>query len=237
MKILNYTFLLFSLIVILSCKKAEQDITPKDFVSYYAFNGNTNDSKGNQSSIVNYRTKLTTDKNGNANSAYAFDGTAYLELPVPTAKNVFTYSIWANATETPQSGTIGVVFSVGSAGGDQLVSTANNYANVSGWSLTTYNSDATNLGLNTGGLSSLIINKWTHLVISRDSENFKAYVDGKLLGTLPTKGKNAGYGNDTPKFYIGSRHTGQTFIGSIDELKVFDRALTDSEVLALYTSY
>jgi hypothetical protein len=235
MKKINFTFLLLSIIVVLSCKKTEEDITPKDFVSYYSFDGNTNDSKGNLSSIINYRAKLATDKNAKENSAYFFDGNAYLELPVPSAKNVFTYSIWASPSSVGFSGYLGVVFSVGSQGGDQLISIANNYFGGTGWSLTSYNSDGTLLNANSTGLPS--INTWYHLVISRNEESFRAYVNGKLIGLVTANGKKPGYGSDQTKFYIGSRHSTQSFVGSIDELKVFDRVLTDDEVKALYTSY
>ncbi len=236
MKTQNYPLLLFALITTLSCKKTEEDIIPKDFISYYNFDGNTNDSKGNQSSIINYRAKLATDKNGKENSAYFFDGNAYLELPVPIAKNVFTYSIWASPSSVGSSGYLGVVISIGSSGGDQLIAFANNYlGGGSGWSLTSYNSDGTLLNGNSTGLPT--VNTWYHFVISRNEESFRAYLNGKLLGLVTANGKKPGYGSDQTKFYIGSRHSGQGFLGSIDELKVFDRVLTDEEVKALYTSY
>jgi hypothetical protein len=235
MKTLNYTFLFLSLIIILSCKKTEEDITPKDFISYYSFDGNTNDSKGNQNSIVSFRAKLAPDKNGKTNSAYSFDGSAYLTFPVPTSKNIFTYSVWASPSSLGSSGYLGVVFSVGSVGGDQLVALANNYSGGNGWSLTSYNSDGTAISGNVTGLPTVDV--WYHLVISRNDENFRTYMNGKLIGLVPTNGKKPGYGNEQPKFYLGNRHSGQGFVGSIDELKVFDRVLTDDEVKALYTSY
>ena len=242
--IINF-FLLFSVISVLSCKYTDNDVNitpnvdspPNDFISYYSFNGNPVDSKNSQSAGIIYGAKLMDDKKGNSNSAYYFDGNAHIELPIPEAKNTYTYSFWAKATSTPFPGTIGAAISVGSVGGDQLVNTANDYYGVSGWALTSYNSDGTNLGLNTGTVSSLSVGKWVHLVLSRDSKNFKAYADGQLLGVLPTNDKTPGYGYDQPKFYVGSRHSGQGFVGLIDEIKIFDRVLSDEEVKKLYTSY
>lgn len=237
MRLITNSFLLFSAISVLSCKNNEADITPKDFISYYSFNnGSTVDSKNNQNLGVIYGAKLMDDKNGTSNSAYYFDGNAYIELPVPTAKNTYTYSFWAKATSTPFPGTIGAAISVGSVGGDQLVNTANDYYGVSGWALTSYNNDGTNLGLNTGTVASLSVGNWVNFVFSRDNKNFKAYVDGKILGILPTDNKAPGYGNGQPKFYVGSRHSGQGFIGLIDEIKIFDRVLSDEEVKNLYTT-
>ena len=43
-------------------------------VAYYPFNGNANDESGNGNHGVNYGATLTTDRFGNANSAYSFDG-------------------------------------------------------------------------------------------------------------------------------------------------------------------
>ncbi len=44
-------------------------------VAYYPFNGNANDESGNGDNGTVFGATLTTDRFGNTNSAYAFDGT------------------------------------------------------------------------------------------------------------------------------------------------------------------
>ncbi|HEY4205695.1 MAG TPA: hypothetical protein VGM31_02740, partial [Puia sp.] len=59
-----------------------QDITT-GLIAYYPFNGNADDAtgNGNNGSLVNGPT-LTTDKMGNPNSAYYFDGVDdYIKIP------------------------------------------------------------------------------------------------------------------------------------------------------------
>ncbi|MDI9873715.1 hypothetical protein [Flectobacillus rivi] len=128
---MKFIYYILLLLLFLGCKKT--DPTPKDFISYYSFNGNTNDSKGTNSAISIYRARLTDDKNGNINSAYYFDGNSYIEFPKPAIKNDFTVSLWAMLESIPTEGTIRTAMSIGSSGGDQLINVANNYYEVSGW--------------------------------------------------------------------------------------------------------
>ena len=235
MKKLSIITLSVLALFIASCKKTVDDPTPMDYVSYFSFNGNTNDVKSGTSATSFLNVKLTKDKNGKENSAYLFSGNSLMEFPLPSAKNIFTYSVWASPTVAPFNGSLNTVFSVGSQGGDQLISLSNGYSNINGWSLTSYNSDVTAISFDTGIIPE--INTWHHLAITRDDEYYKAYYNGKLLGTKSVNGKKPGYGNGTPKFYIGNRHTGQGFTGIIDELRIYDRALTEQEIQTLYTNY
>ena len=77
---------------------------------------------------------------------------------------------------------------------------------------------------------------WRHVVVSRDSASglVKVYVDGALSasGTLTT-----GYLYQRA-FGIGRPENGQLanyFPGTLDEVRIYDRPLTDGEVLALYS--
>lgn len=45
-------------------------------VGYWPFNGNANDESGNGNNGTVNGTTVVTDKNGNLNSAYSFDGTS-----------------------------------------------------------------------------------------------------------------------------------------------------------------
>jgi len=51
---------------------------PKDgLVAYYPFSGNHNDASGNGLNLIQYGSpQLTTDRFGNSNSAYLFNGTS-----------------------------------------------------------------------------------------------------------------------------------------------------------------
>ena len=49
-------------------------------VGYWGFNGNANDQSGNGNNGTVNGATLTTDRNGNANSAYSFDGNDFIEI-------------------------------------------------------------------------------------------------------------------------------------------------------------
>lgn len=95
-------------------------------------------------------------------------------------------------------------------------------------------------GITTGtwypaSFGSLQANTWYHLAATYDGENFKAYKDGVLITTNSTPSGNADSETNTLKF---GRHSNgaQYFSGTADEIRVYNRALTNSEVATLPTS-
>ena len=56
-------------------------IPTDDLVAYYPFNGNANDESGNGNNGTIFRATLTTDRFGNANRAYSFDGSSFISVP------------------------------------------------------------------------------------------------------------------------------------------------------------
>src|ERR1700733_10715107 len=72
---------------------------PKDsLVAWYPFNGNANDESGNGNNGTNYGATLTTDRFGDSNKAYYFNGTSsYISglLSSIKLKNTgITISLW-----------------------------------------------------------------------------------------------------------------------------------------------
>jgi hypothetical protein len=89
-----------------------------------------------------------------------------------------------------------------------------------------------------GDIGNITLNVWTHLAFS----NNKFYINGALAATLSGTLYTAG---DTYGFYIGANgaydygyvhdeNYGSPFDGQIDQFRVFNRALTASEVAELY---
>jgi len=87
-----------------------------------------------------------------------------------------------------------------------------------------------------GDESTINDNIWHHLVMvwDRTSETYEGYVDG---GSIGTSGTVSGYGGvSTVK--VGSTGDATTgfFTGSIDDFRVFSRALTAQEIIDLFES-
>src|SRR5688572_22093955 len=97
-------FLLFIAMAAISFSFAQ--IPTTGLVAYYPFSGNANDSIGNNDGTV-YGAALTTDRFGNPNSAYTFDGVNdYIKVSDAIGLNNpnFTYSAWVYANALPANG-------------------------------------------------------------------------------------------------------------------------------------
>lgn len=79
-------------------------------------------------------------------------------------------------------------------------------------------------------------NQWTHVtgVVDRRAGEIRLYVDGSLQATQPIPA-NVGNVSNSADLYIGKNHAGGLFHnGLIDEVEIFDRALTQSEIQDIY---
>lgn len=77
--------------------------------------------------------------------------------------------------------------------------------------------------------SYLSVNKWSHIVGTADSTTGKVclYIDGKKAGEGTFSGQ---INTNSLPFQIGKRYDGGYFGGVIDEVRVYDYALTDSQI-------
>jgi hypothetical protein len=96
-----------------------------------------------------------------------------------------------------------------------------------------FNGGCGNADLNSGVVP--VAGQWYHVVGTYDGATIKIFVNGVLQNSqslATTIGTNAF------PLYLGenSQATGRNWSGDIDEIKVFDRALPDTEVLAMYNN-
>jgi hypothetical protein len=75
---------------------------------------------------------------------------------------------------------------------------------------------------------------WHHYVFSYDGTNIYLYVDGVKIGSVTGSGivNNAANIN----FLVGNSIVNEYWDGTIDELAIFNRALTDAEVYSIYAA-
>jgi hypothetical protein len=85
--------------------------------------------------------------------------------------------------------------------------------------------------------NSITSGNWYHVVCVYDNTNMKIYLNGQLKDTYTFTG---GTGTSTPdkNMAIGARSFDSTidgfFTGTLDDIRVYNRALTDEEILQLY---
>ncbi len=90
------------------------------------------------------------------------------------------------------------------------------------------------------GAPSLLDGKWHHLVGTYDRKTVRLYVDGVEIGTGTPHTAPIPYASFSKKdLYIGGYPLGQTasLIGDIDDVKIWDKALTRAEVRSRYRGY
>jgi len=221
------------------------DTVPNGLVACYPFNGNANDAsgKGNNGTLKG-GVALTTDRFGNPNSAYQLDGiSGYIEaadspnLDVGTGD--YSMSIWlhyqgnGSVDKWNVKGALvdkreGIASSA--TGGYSLYLSPNQVATqmVGGGQ---YNNFTANAVIENNGSG-----KWRHIVAtverSSGSTRVKLYMDGKIIQTLLFTAFASLDNKATLK--IGYTN-GQIFLkASVDDVRLYKRALTDIEVKQLY---
>jgi hypothetical protein len=213
-------------------------------VACYPFNASAVDATGNGNDGTVNGATLTADRFGKTNSAYNFDGNSYISISPDQLKNKsYSYATWVKLDAIPVEGESGTFLSIGGPGsGDQVLSSTNNYSVLSskGFNCGGYNSGTPVVSTNwTGVLPS--VGKWYNVIVTRDNTSIKLYVDGILIANnspnTATNGTEPAYAN-TSYAIIGSRIGAGGFIqsmqGSLDDIYIYNRAITAEEVTALY---
>ncbi|MBI9038866.1 MAG: PKD domain-containing protein, partial [Bacteroidales bacterium] len=196
----------------------EGDIN-QGLIAYYPFSGNTDDYSGNGHHGINYGATLTTDRFGIPDNAYDFDGSSnYMDMGNWFNYNDFTISMWVNR-ET--------------IGNSWRVLIDNNHPN--NWVIQSHeNSNDFVFGLYPdGGVDFTIdLNQWDYVVCIKDGTSIKTYIDG-VFQNESTMIATINYNN--PNLNISRWGAGGRFFdGKIDDIRMYDRALSENEIQMLY---
>ncbi|MFI5157973.1 MAG: LamG domain-containing protein [Sphingobacteriales bacterium] len=236
-----------------------QDVSPQNLIAYWKFTGNTNDTSGNGhngtlktgwvgssvATAVDGGTLpiLTTDRYGHANSAYHFNNAAYIEVPYTAdlRPSSFTISVWIKPDITNAGN---YIFSVDRWNGYKFQIQSNNFPYL------TINTDGGyhDVDDNPGAVA---LSVWSHLAVSYTNGAAKFYINGVLTKTVTEAGNpvplaspvNLSIGNEMPKtaynftdssspqYFYGASY----FIGSLDDIRLYNTVLTDAQVHSIYT--
>jgi hypothetical protein len=163
-------------------------------------------------------TTATADRFGKRNAAYAFNGqSSKVHLGNWFKPPSFSVSLWINA---------------GSQRGHAVL-IDNNHGGNSNWVCQSLDEHKNN-GYGFGGISLFYVpaGKWVHLVLVSDLDTQRVFVDSLLKGT----GKFAIRYNLEPNLNLGywADQNARYWTGSIDDVRLYDRALSATEVSALH---
>ena len=231
----NSIFMLVMMFLITS--NAQATLTD-GLVSYYPFNSNANDATGNNHNGTVHGATLTTDRFGNLNSAYSFDGVNdYIRIPDDPqldGMNSLTLSVWVKIN-----------------GGTQETEILNKYVHGPPHSDSSYN-----IGIDSGPLAvfqyatnddsvikisndPLPIEPWHHIVGVYTGVGGSLFVDGSIVALSRDDPDSAGPLNSiTADLLIGCGEGGGSlvrfFAGEIDDVCIYNRALSPEEISELY---
>jgi len=221
---MNNKFLKVISAALMLAATAMTNVANAGLIHSYDYNGNANDGTGTSHGTVNGAT-LTTDRFGNTNSAYAFSGEQYIDSSFTTPTTA-SFSIWASLGSQTDAGDM--LFSIDGYGtaGVNLWLYTNSTAYWNTW-------DGAANPFGTYG-NSVRDGDFHHYVVVNDQVNNETtlYIDGSKLGT-------ADYRHDGGNLFrvgAGKYDRGYAWDGTIDDVSVYDHALSQAEVSALYSA-
>ena len=212
------------------------DIIPRDgLVGWWPFNGNANDESGNGNHGTINGPTLTTDRYGNQNEAYDFDGiNDNISLSNVPFINQITLSFWINIPF--DGGGITIVQNCPFFPYNTSFATSSLPTNYHQYILYSNNCPLTaqNYYLNHSGS---IVNSWHNLVYTIDkNSDCRLYFDGIFQGLY--NGSNfENCSNKNTNLRFGGNWVSndpQWFKGKLDDIGIWNRALTQEEITSLY---
>lgn len=217
---------------------------PQGMVAFYKFDGNLNDLSGyNNNGNAITANGVFTYANGVAEKSLIYDGASYVEVNDSDSLDMdkgFTCSVWLNVDSYRNSGNDYQPIVDKQDGGSFLWKDRSAYLVHVGFD------DRATLELHRSGkdagtgeraifAAKQPANKWYMLTITANGEEMKCYMDGVLKQTVT---KNNSIPHSLGKLMIGiMRNVNNNttyFKGKMDELRLYNYALSATQISALY---
>jgi hypothetical protein len=210
------------------------DLPLDGLVVFYPFDGNAKDVSSNQLHGLVTGATLSTDRNGSAQSSYYFDGNDYINMGNPAQLqivNEITLSVWIrlNTTITAMRDII----------------TKRDPNALKGFN---FIKDITALGVHRGGFKTwpkssptcmsylsgqIIPYEWICMTVTLTGSEMKFYMNGVLVNQATNHCQLIDTSNGN--FLIGTGSMAYLpFLGDIDDVAVYKRAIRAEEVMQLY---
>jgi hypothetical protein len=175
---------------------------------------------------VNHGAVLTSDRQGNPNSAFHFDGQAYIDISGGSALNgmsSFTLSAWIDTEIVGPASVISKVTPNRDFVLDLAVTASGNWVNAQFAHFATYYHV---WARQPEGM----LNAWTFLTAVWTGSSWSLYINGALAGESTVVDGAVPLWTGT-SFRIGSLGDGDWYFrGAIDEVRIYDKALTADDV-------
>ena len=247
---------IFGLATITMAQAIPSYVPTNGLVGWWPFNGNANDESGNGNNGTINGSILTSDRNGNSNTALnqTLDGShVRTQSVISNSPNNFTISLWVNPSQIDSVKTQGIT------GGEGYgVMSVIHPAHGSNWGSQSNNAG---VGINIGTNQIQIVEHthlfiasplvysaqltgWHHIVVVYDQHVPKLFVDGNLVATglqsnIQSVHPSSGFCSTYNQSGFGSSFNPNgtpigNFKGKFDDIGVWNRALTQQEITDLY---
>ena len=216
-----------SLLINSSIQAQVPSYVPTDgLVGYWPFNGNANDESGNGNDGTVNGATLTADRFGMDNKSFNFQNNEIVIQENPlfgiVQNGEFSIAIWLN-----KEGNQSVMHCIGKR---------SLYSPYFSWQIA-YNSSiffqsgtAPNETIGVNSTSDLLNDTWTFVIGIYNNSTWDIYINGEL--------NNSGVGlanmDDLSNLTFGNSGGFEGFYGSLDDIGIWNRALTETEIQALY---
>ena len=192
-------------------------------VGWWPFNGNANDESGNNNNGTVNGATLTTDRFGNAGKAYSFDGVNDDISANRVFQNSFSFSGWYYLNLNQQ---FSPIIDAYNANWEILIESLQ--PTFVKWISppASYQELFTTIFNNT--------NQWYHIVCTYSGNQVTVYSNGNLIKIFT----NVTLPNNNGSYYFGKSFSGlpQYLNGKLDDIGIWNRALTQQEITDLYNA-
>ena len=236
--------LLFSvLFTTMSFAQVPSYVPANGLVGWWPFNGNANDESGTGNNGTVNGATLTTDRNGVANQAYSFDGDDRIDvgnLNLGQIQYSYTYSTWFRTSLNSNTDKT-IISDYNSSSEDDNI--------FSCWNFLEFNNQVVRFetrnypnGYGVGSTSPLNNGVWHNMVsvLDRNTGQLELYVDGIFISSTSFPNQTNFDANGFLRFGVhmwsNTFQSSAHWIGEIDDIGIWNRALTDCEIQNLYTS-
>jgi hypothetical protein len=193
--------------------------------NYWPADDKPADAVGNDDLVLQNGVTFALGKFGDAFSFNGSDSAVATRAPSLPVQGSWTYTLWINVYSYPNGdSTLFIDRTTNTLGLISLKATGSSFE------FQVRYDDGSGLGGSVGG--TIRTNNWTHLALVRDvSRRFHLYVDGQDVASTPDTGASL-----TPPVLKLGQHAyaaNSGFTGLIDDLRIFDAALSGAQIQAL----
>lgn len=211
-------------------------------VAEYTFSGDLLDTSGKGNHGTNNGASLTSGKSGSPNTAYSFSGSSYITIPSNDFINFdtsddYTVSLWAEPAST-QNDMAGIINDIIRkwAGDAQGYAFGISYYNTSSTTPRTFAGaryDGAACGHIPQIISSAVTPQFHHVLLRKSGSQIELYVDGQSAGS--TVDNTTCSTANVSDLFIGCRgNLLRCFTGKVDDIRIYDRAITGEEITGLF---